>query len=620
MRAVVGAAVLALCAGCASPKYLAKVNHETITGKELRAEFARHHAALEKFLANDADVRKYVGRLVDRRLFVQEAYRIGLHDAPEVRESVARARGNKMIELFLKDEVEARTKVSEDEVRAVHEGLTQQLEVRHVVLATKEEAEAVAAAAAAGEDLEALARTRSISPSAKRGGMLIVAWGGDEAYESVLFGLAEGTIAPVFQSREGWEVARVEKRRTVERPPLEKVAPKIRQALQKRKRHAREEELYSALWSKYGASAQECAPDVEALKAAAARQDQTPCASWRGGAVSVEALAARVKLDELDGTGARWPELRKAVVEDLVNRELVVLEAEERGYAARPEVIERVTVLQDDLVESKLFREYVVKDVVATDEDAKRFFDANPAQFMDEARYELAQILVDTPEIAKEVEAKVRTGQPFAELAAEYSKDRRNAGNGGRVGYLEKGMLKDVFAPIAALEEGQVSGPLRAEDGYHIVKVLSILPARQRPFEVAKEQARARALEEQRRVEVDRWVAKLRAAATIKVSDSGIRAYGKEIREQLRKETEEQRASAAEAAARAAAAAAEPKKPDAATLEAAPPPATEAARPEPVEGQSASDVAPGPLDAPAPPVAPDVSRTSAAPAPAEGSR
>jgi hypothetical protein len=100
MRLVAAAAVAVLATGCASPRYLAKVNHETITGKELKQEFARHHVALEGALADDKDIRKYVNRLVDRRLFVQEGYRVGLQDAADVRADVARARPQKLIELF----------------------------------------------------------------------------------------------------------------------------------------------------------------------------------------------------------------------------------------------------------------------------------------------------------------------------------------------------------------------------------------------------------------------------------------------------------------------------------------------------------------------------------------
>lgn len=553
MRSAVVAALLLASAGCAtsSRAYLARVNEETITGKELRQEFARHHYALEKALVDGEDVRKYVDRLVDRRLFVQEGYRIGVQDAPDVRESLARIRGQKMIELFVQEEIESRMAVSDEEVKAAYDRVSVRLEVRQVVLGTREEAEAAAAAIAAGRDMEAVARERSIAETAKRGGMTVVAWGLDPAYEAALFALPEGGTSQVFRSEAGWEVARVEKRKTVEPPPLEKVSGQIRQVLRKRKRLAREEEVYGALWAKYDARLLECAPDVAALKAAAAAKDEAPCATWRDGTVTTVALAGRVKLDQLDDVGARWPALRKALVEDLVNRELLKLEAEALGYGARPEVTEKVALLRDDLVESKLYRDYVIKDVRVDEEDARRYYDAHRGEFVDPPRYELAQILVADLATAKEVEAKVRTGQPFAELAAAYSRDARSAKEGGRVGVVGKGLLKDEFAPVAALGEGEVSAPLKASDGYHLVKVLSIAPERPKAYDEAKDEAKARALEERQRAEVDRWVKTLRAAAKIEINQAGIRAYEKESLEALRKE-QEARAAEARAASQAA--------------------------------------------------------------------
>lgn len=620
MRAAVGAAILAVTAGCASPRYLAKVNDETLTQKEVRLEFSRHHAALEDFLAQDADIRKYVDRLVDRRLFVQEGYRMDLHESPDVREDMARIRAQKMVELFRKEEVEAKATVSEEEVKAIYAQLGQRIEVRQIVVATKEQADAIAAELAAGKDMQKVARERSIAPSAKMGGMLQVGWGLDEAYEKVLFPLADATVSPPFKSQAGWEVARVEKRNEVKLPPYEKAQSSIRQVLARRKRIAREEEVYAGLWAKYEAKILECAPDIASLRTAAERLDQTECATWRGGKITAAALAARVKLDQLDQmeqAKTRWHDMRRFLVEDLVNRELVLLEGEALGYGGRPEVADRLTVMQDDLVESKLYRDHVVKGITASDEDAKAYYDANTAMFVDDQQYELAQVLVETEEVANEVVEKIRTRQPFAEIAQAYSKDRRNAASGGTVGFAKKRMLQKEFAPVAALQEGEVSAPIKATDGYHVIKVLSIKPARQLTFEESKEEARASALQRKQKAEVDRWIGKLRDAATIKINERGIRAYGNEVREELKREQEEKARRKAEsqaAATAAAAAAAEAKAAaagqpaiGAAAADGQPVPPAAGAQPQPGTGGAASplvpDAAPSPLTpGPTPPV------------------
>lgn len=553
------APTLLLAAGCAttSPGYLARVNDEVVTGEDLRAEFARSHHMLEKILGDEGEVRRFVDRLVDRRLFVQEGYRIGLHETPEVREAVERYRGQKMVERFLELELDGKVRVTDEDVRRVWETLPQPVEARQILVATQAEAEQLRARIAGGANFETLARERSRAPTAKHGGLVVIAWGGEPVYEREVLGLEDGALSPVLRTGEGWEIVRVEKRRDARRPELEKIGPKIRRVLEKRARAELEETLYAGLWAKYQARVLDCAPTPAALREAAARKEGVPCATWTGGAVTAEALAGRVRAEATDAAGDRWPELRKLLVEDLLNRELVRAEAEAQGYALRPEIVRKVKARQDDAVEGALFRDYVTRGIAPTDEEARRYYDANPAEFTLDVQLDLAQIVVDTEELAKEVDAKVRTRQPFAELAARYSKDQGSAEKGGRVGLVERSRLKDEFAPVAALQEGEVSAPIKAKDGYHLVKLLGTQPARLRPFEEVREQARNAVLEAQRKAAYERWVKPLREAARIEISAAGIKAFGREQAEALRKERE---AVAAEVKARKVREEAEPAR------------------------------------------------------------
>ena len=72
---------------------------------------------------------------------------------------------------------------------------------------------------------------------------------------------------------------------------------------------------------------------------------------------------------------------------------------------------------------------------------------------------------------AQDVLNKVNAGGDFAELAKQYSQDS-SASNGGDLGYLSKGQTVPEFeSALFAFQPGQVSGLVKTQYGYHIIKV-----------------------------------------------------------------------------------------------------------------------------------------------------
>jgi foldase protein PrsA len=73
---------------------------------------------------------------------------------------------------------------------------------------------------------------------------------------------------------------------------------------------------------------------------------------------------------------------------------------------------------------------------------------------------------------ADELEAKIKAGGDFAQLAKENSQDPASAANGGDLGFFPKGKMVPEFEKAAFdLAVGAVSEPIRTVYGYHIIKV-----------------------------------------------------------------------------------------------------------------------------------------------------
>lgn len=82
-----------------------------------------------------------------------------------------------------------------------------------------------------------------------------------------------------------------------------------------------------------------------------------------------------------------------------------------------------------------------------------------------------SHILVPTLDKAEYIVAELKKGKDFSALAKEYSSCPSKA-QGGDLGFFQKGdMVKEFESAAFALKSGDVSGPVKTEFGYHVIKV-----------------------------------------------------------------------------------------------------------------------------------------------------
>ena len=138
--------------------------------------------------------------------------------------------------------------------------------------------------------------------------------------------------------------------------------------------------------------------------------------------------------------------------------------------------------------------------VTVTDEQLRSFFEEqkakNPQGYDQPEQRRVRHILIQVSSPQDDAAAKAKAeallkraqaGEDFAALAKQYSQDAGSAAQGGDLGWSERRVWVAPFADAAfRMKPGEISGPVKTQFGYHILKLEGVQPASQKTFEQSK--------------------------------------------------------------------------------------------------------------------------------------
>lgn len=165
--------------------------------------------------------------------------------------------------------------------------------------------------------------------------------------------------------------------------------------------------------------------------------------------------------------------------------------------------------------------------VVMSPREVRRVYEENARKYTRAAQAKIRVIMIqgatnETDRVlrdksAAESLAKIRAGADFAEIARNVSEDGK-AREGGEWGWTEiRDLRPELAAPVAALKVGEVSGVVRMDGNYYLVKLEDRKAAGPVPFdEVRAEIEKALRREEIKRV-AKVWITRLRKDAYIQI-------------------------------------------------------------------------------------------------------
>ncbi|MDQ5905239.1 MAG: peptidyl-prolyl cis-trans isomerase [Pseudomonadota bacterium] len=203
-------------------------------------------------------------------------------------------------------------------------------------------------------------------------------------------------------------------------------------------------------------------------------------------------------------------ELRNAVREELIRRELLLQEAKKSGLDKNPAIASQMEMARQAVLIRALIQDYVKKNPVS-DAQLKAEYDMIKTK-MGGTEYKSRHILVETEEQAKTIIDNLKKGAKFEELAKQ-SKDPGSKDNGGELGWSAAGSYVPPFADaLTKLAKGKYTEvPVKTDFGWHVIQMDDTRPLEAPAFEAIKPQLAQRANQQV----VEKMIEGLRAKAKV---------------------------------------------------------------------------------------------------------
>jgi peptidyl-prolyl cis-trans isomerase C len=263
-----------------------------------------------------------------------------------------------------------------------------------------------------------------------------------------------------------------------------------------------------------------------------------------------EALKRLLPEDTTDTNSPEFAALKNELVNQFIEEELLLNEAEKFGVDAAPaEVSAEVDNIKKDsgddafkdaivdrygdvkTWEKEIKRKLVVRKTVqrsigrgvdasgvASDESAQRYYREHAAEFTSPAQVSARMIVVPNAEDAQNIRKKL-TPETFAKIAKEVSLSPERD-SGGNLGFFARGeMPKEFEDAVFKLRPGEISPVIKTEYGYHIFLLEERRKAGKLAFNDVKEKIIKKLRQEAEDKELAEWIVKLKKQTKIEIKE-----------------------------------------------------------------------------------------------------
>jgi peptidyl-prolyl cis-trans isomerase C len=182
------------------------------------------------------------------------------------------------------------------------------------------------------------------------------------------------------------------------------------------------------------------------------------------------------------------PQLQSLVRQELIDREILVQEAERRGLPGKSDIQFQLSNARQQVLINALVQDQIAKAPV-TESEVKAEYD-RLTQGNAGKEFRARHILVETEAEAKSVIEQLKKGGKFEEIAKKQSKDPGSASQGGDLDWADAESFVEPFSKaMAGLEKGKFTqAPVQTQFGWHVIRLDDVRSAKPPEFAQVKDQ------------------------------------------------------------------------------------------------------------------------------------
>jgi peptidyl-prolyl cis-trans isomerase C len=500
--------LIALCAlvSCAKKEVvLATVGEEVITASQLEIKMKQQPAKFSSFADELERKRRVLEGMAEQILLLKGAYERGYDTDEEILSKLEQQEPTLLLQLLYDQEVTAKSKVNEGEVRDFYNRQGEEIKIRHILVKSKAVVDSLYQRLVDGEDFAVLAEARSIDPTSAMGGELgYFRWGSMiSGFQEAAFKLEVGEFSKPVETPYGWHLIKLDDRRPVELEPYEKVKSSMKKQLESLKQGELSAQFLERLtekaqftpapilqedfWEKYQSAPESLQVREKRAKIYNEEELQTPVLSYSLGEWTLKELLEFLdKLAPMEYPDWDDTEALQDVLGKYLRRDLLLAEANAQRLDESDEYEVALRMAKEDLMAQKFRTEVLEKTITVSEAELKDFYEGNRDRFRVPAEYHLREINVKTEEEAEDLIRRLKWGEDFARLARENTLRTHLAEKGGDLGYLKSFQYPPLYQAASEMKTGEISDPIQIAGTWSVIKLEGEKKEGIRPYKEAK--------------------------------------------------------------------------------------------------------------------------------------